>query len=836
MVTDMFSLAWQTIRARRAVFTAAFVAVFCGSALITASGVLLDSGERAGIPPERYAGAPVVVTAPQTVSTVNGMDQRFAERVPLPAGRADEIARVPGVRSAVGDVSVRAALRLGGNAVPLTAHGWSSAQLGPVTLADGRAPGSPDEVVLDESLGVHAGDVVDLDIGAVATRYRVVGTTAAASGQAFLTDVQARLISGRPDQVDAVAVLAAPGVAADDLAQRIQQTVPGVATFVGDDRAEAEFLDIGTARSFLVLMAGSFGGVMVLIVLLVVASTLGLSIQQRRREFALLRAIAATPRQMYRLIGTETVLMSAVAAALGTLPGIGLSFLLRDALVRFGVVPAGFQFVFGPLPILAAVAGCVVSSLLAGLIVARRAVRISPVEALGEAAVEPPRLGRVRVRMGWVLVLVGVVAGVALPLTVAGPAATGGAAGSALLLVIAVALLGPQLLTATAGLLGRLGMGRAAAGFLAGANTRARSRRLGSATTPLIMGVALAAVQIFTMATTAAAAHQQTDAGLLADRVLVAQDGIAPAVAAGLRQVPGVAAATPVARTQVLVDYRQFGDPATESYTAQGITPDGLDDVMNLDVQRGDLSGLTGGTVAVSKFAAGTFGVDVGGTLSLRLGDGTPYTARVVAVYGNGLGFGDLTLPNDVVVGHTTSGLDSEILIAGTPGTEPGALDAALRTALASRPGVQITDRNSFTAAQNDALAGQSMVNLLLNLVLLGFIAIAVVNILVLATAARVREFALLRLVGAKPRQVRAMMRGEAAVVVTASVVLGSLAALPPLIGISLSLTASALPTVPPLIYLGIVAAAVAFGWGSIAIPTRIAMRPVPVAAVRTGE
>lgn len=49
--------------------------------------------------------------------------------------------------------------------------------------------------------------------------------------------------------------------------------------------------------------------------------------------------------------------------------------------------------------------------------------------------------------------------------------------------------------------------------------------------------------------------------------------------------------------------------------------------------------------------------------------------------------------------------------------------------------------------AQNDAADAQSAVNLVLNLVLIAFIAIAVVNVLVLATAARFREFALLRLV-----------------------------------------------------------------------------------------
>lgn len=826
----MFSLAWQTIRGRRAGFVAAFIAVFFGSVLITACGVLLDSGLRAGIPPQRYTSAPVVVTAAQSPSGPHDLDARFSERVPLPETRVGQVARVPGVRAAVGDVSVTSGLRTPETTLPLTVHGWSSAQLGPVALADGRSPRLPGEVVLDGGLGVRTGDLVDIETGAVADRYRVVGTTAPATGAgtAFLTDAQAKQLSGRPDQVDAIAVLASPGITADELAKHIAQALPGVVTSVGKDRAEAEFLDFGAARSSLLLLAASFGGAMLMIVLAVVASTLGLTIQQRRREFALLRAIAATPRQIYRLITAEAVLVACAAAILGALPGIGLSLLLRRGLVRFGVVPPGFEFAIGPLPALAAVAGCVLTAALAGLIAARRAARISPVAALGEAAVEPGRLGRIRMITGWLLIPLGLAGGLVLPMVAGGSGAIGGAAGSALVLVIAVALLGPRLLTGTAEVLGRLGLGRTVSGFLARANTSAGSRRLATAATPLIMGVALASVQIFMTTTTTGAAGRQAETGVLAEHVLVAQNGIAPAVTDTLRRIPGVTA-TPVARTNVLVDYEEMGDPTTVSFPAQGITADGHSKVLDLGVVDGDLNGLTANTVAVSQVAAGTFRVGVGGTLPLHLGDGTAYTARVIAIYRNGLGFGDLTLPNDQVVAHTTSRLNDEILVSGADlGT--------LRTTLAPHPEVRIADRTTYTAGRDTALAGPSNVNLLLNLVVLGFIAIAVVNILVLATAARVREFALLRLVGAKPRQVRSMMRGEAGIVVVASVVLGSLAALPPLIGISLSLTSTALPIVPPLLYLAIVAVAVVLGWASIAVPTRSAMRPTPVDALSIGE
>jgi len=51
----MFSLALSLIRNHKAGLAGVFVAVLFGSAVLTACGVLIDSGLRGGYPPERYA-------------------------------------------------------------------------------------------------------------------------------------------------------------------------------------------------------------------------------------------------------------------------------------------------------------------------------------------------------------------------------------------------------------------------------------------------------------------------------------------------------------------------------------------------------------------------------------------------------------------------------------------------------------------------------------------------------------------------------------------------------------------------------------------------------------
>jgi putative ABC transport system permease protein len=101
-----------------------------------------------------------------------------------------------------------------------------------------------------------------------------------------------------------------------------------------------------------------------------------------------------------------------------------------------------------------------------------------------------------------------------------------------------------------------------------------------------------------------------------------------------------------------------------------------------------------------------------------------------------------------------------------------------------------------------------------------------------MATAARSREFALLRLVGAGARQVRRMTRIEACLVVGIALVVGSLASVPPLVGVSIGMTESPFPTVAPLTYLVIAGVTAALGLLAIGIPTRLALRSRPVHAL----
>ncbi|MFG1945726.1 FtsX-like permease family protein [Nonomuraea sp. NPDC048826] len=778
----MISLAWRTIGHRRAGFAGAFVALLCAAALVTACGMLLETGLRGTVRPERYAGTPLVLAGDPFVrhTKANGKIKAkpLAERRWIPEKIAGEVGRAPGVTKVVTEVTFPFAGR--------TAHGWESAALTPFTLASGRPPRAADEVVVDAR-----------NRTAKIPGYRVVGVTAQAlpsQDTIFFSTAEARRLAGRDGLVTAIGVF--PGVDVE---------VEGALAYTGDGRGTVEFPGAENARVKLISLGGALGGTSLLVAILVVVGTFALSIQQRRRELAMLRAVAATPRQVRKLIGGEALLVSVVAGVLGAGGGILLGLWLRARFVELGAVPENLDLVVSPFPPLAALLATLGAAWAAARLSVRRTARIRPVEALSEAALPGARLPWARAAAG-VLALAG---GVVLTIVLSGLATEAASSPvtmlTALLWTVAVILLGPLIARVITALPLRA---PGAGGYLAHRNLRAGAGRLASVMAPLTLMTAMTCTILFSQTTLGQAAQREVDAGVTADHVLGPG-----ASASAVREVPGVRAATEVLRTSVRIDLEKYG--------AQAVTSEGLDRTMDLGVTAGSLTGLGGASAAVSRTAAERLGVGVGDRIELTLGDGTPAEVRVVAIYARGLGFADLTLPHALVAAHVDDPRGAVLVSGG----DRAALERAL-------PGVTVRDR----AEALEAGASNAEVTYVAMGLIIAFCAIAVVNTLAMSTSARTRELALLRLVGTTRRQVLRMLRVETAVAAAVAVTIGTGIALLTLTAFSVGMTGSATPYLPPLGYLGVIAATVALALLATAVPARFALRAHPAQALAARE
>jgi putative ABC transport system permease protein len=340
---------------RRGIAAGVAAALVFAAALVGGFGVLLQSALQAHGQLDRYAAAVAVVSGPQTVSQTvtrggsQDTDSRpVLERDRVPVAESDRLRAVPGVRSVVADFSIPVVTRMRGE---LTGHGWDSAVLLPATLASGRVPTGADEVVLDaasaaelggtgstDGTGVKVGGTVVLQAGGGQPRpYLVSGLLSGDADAVYFSQAQAAALSGHPGSADALVVLGAPGTST----QALRAVAPGLVVATGAARGDVEDPAVAASRVDVIATSAPIGGVALLVVLLVVTGLLEMSVRDRTRELAVLRAVGATPRQVRRRIVRETIAIATPAAIVlrrpGCAAGSGRSRSRRSSTVSSGV-------------------------------------------------------------------------------------------------------------------------------------------------------------------------------------------------------------------------------------------------------------------------------------------------------------------------------------------------------------------------------------------------------------------------------------------------------------------------------------------------------------------
>lgn len=834
----MVRLAWRMLWQRPASVIATVVALWFAVVVVTACGAMLESGIRYHGPIQRYAAATAVVAATGVQVTTGSGDDRdvetepLAERAHLPRSLAATIAGVPGVAAAIPDVAIQAQIVGGG---PVEVHPWSAAVLTPYRLSSGTAPRADDQIALDDGLGVSIGQSLRLDLPSGSLTFTVTGlsTAGTAMGPAaagagtptvFVTDAEATALGGGPT---AIGVLAGPGVDPPALAAAIRAVLPSGASgafpqvFIGAGRGSVESPAVDNARGFVIAISSVFGGMTLLIAILVIAGTVGLSVAQRHRDIALLRAIAATPRQVRRMVLREAAVLGILAGAVGVWPGLAAAEWLRDQFVSRGIAPASFAARLSWLPPLVAASAALLIALVAAWIASLRTSRIRPTAALAETSVERRGVGVIRSLLGIVALAGGVVLAV-LSASVSGDSAASISVGTVFTLVCAVALLAPLLIRTATATAGRLLYAFGVTGRLAVANVSTSARRLSSVVSALVLAVALGGSLWFVQTSEIHVAQQQSRAGLHAGYVVLpGGSSLSDTMVAAIRNTPGVAAATGIVHSTMFAPYEGVSD-----FSVQGVDTDGLARTLDLGVTQGSVAALRGDTIAVDSLTAGALGLRVGDLFTGWYGDGSPAHLPVVAVYRRGLGFAALTVPRDVLVGHTSAGSDDAVFLSATPRA----------VATVRQLGVTVLDRDAYQVALGTDLVQSAWTSQMITLVLLVYAVIAALNTLVMAALARRREFGVLRLSGTTRSQLMRMARLEQVLLLGLALVLGTAVAAATLIPLVKGVTGSATPYISPAGWGIVIGGTIALGILGTATPVRRVLRARPVDAIGVRE
>jgi putative ABC transport system permease protein len=783
----MLKLSLKGFGARKVRVALTLLAVALGVALISGTYVLTDTINKSfdNIFATAAKGTDVSITGKDAVEEGNGADTATT----IPASFLSRVQAVPGVEKAVGSISTsNAALftsdnkRIGGGGAPTQVFSDSPPPFDAISYVQGRRPTAGGEVALLQSTaedeGIKVGDTVRVVGNGPRQDMKVVGlgrfggVSSVGGFVAVITTLpEAQKLAGEPGQYNQILVAGEDGVSPGQLRDAIQRiSPPTVNVRTGQQQADQNASDIHDALGFLTTALLAFAGISLFVGAFIIFNTFSITVAQRMREFALLRTLGASRRQVMGQVVFEGLLIGVIGSVVGLLLGLVLAPGLRALFKALGAdLPSQGTVVETRTIVVSLLVGTIVT-LLSGLAPAIRATRVPPVAALREGAVLPEGRGARFITPGGIVLAV--LGAAALAGGLFGGAGVELVGLGAVLVFLGIALLSPKLVPPLASAIGSIMPG--IVGRLARENATRQAGRTAVTASALMIGVTLVAfVSIFAQgikATINDAVDTAARPGTLIIENTSAGNPLPAQVATGIAQVPGVQTVAPISFSTSQVQ----GVSGKTSIT--GIPAD-LAKVFDAKFKEGDAStfaslGTTGAVITQSY--ADAHDLKVGSKLDVLtpIGKRLALTVRGVADDDSGL-LADLSVSHELARAAFGKSGDALIFAGVDPAQETQVkqvLDKALETAYPIAEAKTVQEFKDQQAGQINQVLILIYVLLMLAVIISLF---GIVNTLVLSIYERTRELGMLRAIGTSRRQVKRMIRYEAVITSLIGAVIG---------------------------------------------------------------
>jgi putative ABC transport system permease protein len=772
-------------------------------------------------------------------------DAATATRNPIPESLLATVRKVPGVAAAEGEASGYAQFvapngtLISNNGEPTLGENFDqNPKVSELRIVEGRAPSAPDDVVMDaataEKYRFHVGERVRV-LSALGTgtftisgiaQYGSADTLAGVTLAAFTLPTAQRLME-EPSQLSDIDVVARRGANRAVVERAIARVLPkGVEVVNGKTVLAEQTNSISQDLSLFSTALLIFALIALLVGAFTIFNTFSILVGQRTQELALLRAVGATRRQVFRSVLAEAatvgLVSSGIGLGLGVLTALGIEELLRG----FGItLPAG-PLVFETRTVVVSLAVGVGVTVFSALGPARRAVRVSPIAVLGDDRHDADTTPRRRAVAGTVLVLVGVAL---LADGLAKPAVSVVGVGAAAIF-IAVATLAPTLVRPLASVIGRplvrlLGV----PGRIGQENSIRNPRRTAQTAAALMVGVALVAAMAIFGASESSSATASFNNAVRADLIVSTTSNdeagsISPALPHVLAALPGVTASTVIYGGQF-----EIGQTVEQ---LKAVPNRGLADTVIVHMASGSIGSLSHGRLLVDSATAETDHLAVGDRVRVKFALTGSTTMRVGGIYQPNAAVGSYLIGNAFYQSHYDDPTPAAVLL-DTDGSQR--VETSVRRAIALYRGLQVQTAAQFkkseTAQVNQILG---LVYALLALAVL-IALIGIVNTLMLSVLERTREIGLLRAVGMRPRQVRTMVRAEAVILAAFGAIVGLLVGIGLGVALVSSLRSQGVTTTVPVTELVVFfVLACALGLGAATWPARRTARLDILQAIAT--
>ncbi|MGA2930595.1 MAG: FtsX-like permease family protein [Acidimicrobiales bacterium] len=707
-----------------------------------------------------------------------------ATRNPVPDSVLATVQRVPGVEAADGSVTGYAqyighdgkAISTGG-APNLGLSFDPNQQISALRLVQGKDPTTPHQVVMDlgtaQKYDFKVGQQVRILLQGPTQTFTIVGLArfgtadnlAGATLAAFDTPTAQKLM-GEVGQFDTINVVAQPGADKAQVQRAIARVLPhGVEVVTGQTVVNEATSAIGQALGFLNTALLVFAFIALFVGGFTILNTFSITVGQRTRELALLRIVGASRRQVFRSVLGEAAIVGLVSSLIGLGLGVLAALGLEKLLSGFGVTLPSGPLVFEARTVIVCVVVGVGVTMVSAISPARRAVRIAPVAAVSAQQTEEEVPLRRRFTRGGIITVIGI-ALLAWGLTAPAIALVGL---GAVLIFVGVAMLAPAVARPMASGIGRpLARLLGVSGRLGRENSMRSPRRTAQTSSALMVGLALVSAIAVFGASLSRSATASVDNAISADLIVSTTSNggngnFSEVVPKAASSVPGVTASTTIYGDQF--EFRS----SLESLLAIGTKDLSQTVILNTTSGSGGPA-LSAGDLLVDTTTANSDHLTVGERVPVKFALTGLQTMRIGGIYQPNALVGHFLVSQAFFVSHVQNPLPGAVLLKtdGSPGVQQ-----AVSRALAPYPNVKVQSRAQFEASQS------AQVNQLLGLVyallaLAVIIAlIGIVNTLMLSVFERTHEIGLLRAVGMKRRQIRAMIRSESVILAVFGAIIG---------------------------------------------------------------
>lgn len=784
----MFKAAWKSLLGRKLRLLMSTFAIVIGVAFVSGSLIFTDTLSRSF---EAIFASSVgdVIVRPEGGTNDDGSPTTRT----MPASLVEELADVEGAARADGNVTSFSVFVVdtdgkvvGGQGAPGLGFNWNDAPaangLEGLSIAEGRVPSGPDEVVLDvgtaERAGYEVGDTVHLvtsSADAAVLRPELVGTATFAEGGStngatltiFDTETaQDLFVEGKDVYNDAW--VTADGISQEELVANVEEVLPaGFEAVTGDEAADEAASDLVQAISFISTFLLIFAGISLVVGSFLIVNTFSILVAQRSRELALLRAIGASRRQVTRSVLFEALVLGFVGSTVGLGLGVLLAMGIRALFATFGLDLSGSDLIFAArTPVAAYVVGILVT-VVAAYVPARRSARIAPVAALRDDVAMPESALHWRLIAGIALIVAGA-GGMLAGLYADVPSPGWWVGGGILAVLLGVAGAAPVIsrpVVAAATTVYRRLYGPV--GNLAGQNSLRNPRRTAATASALMIGLALVTTMSILGSSAKASVDATIEENFHGDLVVSNVIGMpfSTSIADGIETVDGVETVSRMRYSSMSFEERE---------TIAGIEPRTLSEVAAVPTSAGSLADLGPGKVAIDEGLAEDDGLAVGDTVTLPFPNGEE-SLQVVAVYADNdpvlwTAYAT-TLQTLVDAGYPAA--DSYLLITVDDGADAAAVQEAVEAETTDLPTVTVKDQAGFAEEQRAPIDQMLLLIYALLGLALVIAVLGIVNTLALSVIERTREVGLLRAIGLSRGQLRRMVRLEAIVIAVLGAVLG---------------------------------------------------------------